>query len=125
MESPSASYGYARRWLIWAIAAAILAAGVALRFDHLSGPYQQPDEPIANYVVSQVLTRPGLDTNWAHTQLRGEDGIAQYNFSSYYMALSALERLRELAGLSSSNEGFEARTVFFRGCSAAFGSLAM
>ncbi len=125
MESPSASYGYAHRWLIWAVAAAILAAGTALRFDHLRGPYGQPDEPIANYVVSQVLTRPGLDTNWAHTQLRGEDGAAQYNFSSYYMALSALERLREFVGLRPSNEGFEAQTVFFRGCSASFGSLAM
>src|ERR1700684_1388663 len=125
MESHSESHGYARKWLLWAAAAGLLAAGCALRFDHIGGPYEQPDEPIANYVVSQVLTRAGLDTNRGHTQLRGEDGLAQDTFSSAYMALSALERLRELAGLRPSNAAFEAQTVFFRGCSAAFGSLAL
>lgn len=102
-----------------------MAAGCGLRFAHLSGPYSQPDEPVACYVVSQVLSGPGLDTNWAHTQLRQEAGVAQYNFSSYYLTLSLLERLREAAGLRPAGEGIAAQIVFFRGCSATFGALAL
>jgi hypothetical protein len=123
----SGSENPARRWawLGFTLAAAILAAGVWLRFAHIGGPFEQPDEPVATYVVTHVLTTPGFDTNWAHTQLRNEAGPAQYNFSSYYLTLAGLERIREALGLRPPNEPFEAQTVFFRECSALFSVLAL
>jgi hypothetical protein len=109
----------------FAFAAAILALGAWLRFDHIGGPFEQPDEPVATYVVAQVLSSPGFDTNWAHTQLRNETGPSQYNFSSYYLTLAGLERVREALGFRPPGESFDARTVFFRQCSAAFSVLAL
>lgn len=108
-----------------AAAAAILALGSWLRFAHGGGPYTQPDEPIAPWVVSRVLTSHELDTNWAHTPIQGDFGGAQYNFSSYYLTLSLLERIRETARPRAAAEGIEARIVFFRACSAGFGAAAL
>ncbi len=125
MESQSAPRSFAGRWLGLAAVAAIGAAGCGLRFAHVGGPYTQPDEPVACYVVTRVLNSPNFDTNWAHTQLRNEAGVAQYNFSSYFITLSLLERARGLAQPRQLTGSIQERIVFFRACSAAFGALAL
>jgi len=125
MESQSASRSIAARWPALAVAAAIVAGGCWLRFDHIGGPYAQPDEPVACYVVSRVLSSGNFDTNWAHTQVRVEGGVPQYNFSSYFITLSLLERLRGMTRPHPEAETIEERIVFYRGCSAAFGTLAL
>jgi hypothetical protein len=125
MESQVASRSLAVKWRGLAAAAAILAGGCWLRFAYIGGPYTQPDEPIAPYVVSRVLSSGGLDTNWAHTPLGADFGVAQYNFSSYYLALSLLERVRVAAGAHPAAQGIEGRIVFYRACSAGFGTLAL
>jgi hypothetical protein len=107
------------------IAAAIVLLGAWLRFAYVSGPYTQPDEPIAPWVVAHVLSSPGLDTNWAHTPIRGDFGAAQYNFSSYYLSLTLLQWLRDMTGSHPLLEGIGARIVFFRICSAGFGTLGL
>jgi hypothetical protein len=107
------------------VAAAILALGCGLRFGYIGGPYAQPDEPIAPWVVSRVMSSPNLDTNWAHTPIRGDFGEAQYNFSSYYLTLTLLQRIRETIWSHPLPERIEARIVFFRACSAGFGTLAL
>jgi len=106
-------------------AAAVMAAGCWLRFAYVGGPYTQPDEPIAPCVVAQVLGGRGLDTNWAHTPLGSDFGAAQYNFSSYYLTLSLLERAGGLVAQRPSPGRIEARIVFYRACSAAFGTLGL
>ena len=75
--------------------------------------------------MDHVLSTPGFDTNWAHTQLRGETGPAQYNFSSYFLTLAGLERIRQALGFRPPDEPFDLRTVFFRECSAVFSVLAL
>jgi hypothetical protein len=124
MESQMAARGVESRRPGFA-AAAIIALGCVLRFAYVGGPYVQPDEAIAPWVVSLVSSGPGLDTNWAHTPIRGDFGEAQYNFSSYYLTLTVLERLRDVARPHPVPEGIEARIVFFRGCSAAFGTMGL
>jgi len=125
MDSQAASTGPLRTWQGLAIAAAIVAAGCGLRFAYVGGPYTQPDEPIAPYVVSRVLSSPNLDTNWAHTPIGADFGVAQYNFSSYYLTLSLLERLRQAARPHAAPERIEERIVFYRACSAGFGTLGL
>jgi hypothetical protein len=124
MDSHVASRSLLGRWQGLAIAAAIMAAGCGLRFAYINGQYTQPDEPIAPYVVARVLSSRDLDTNWAHTPIGTDFGAAQYNFSSYYITLSLLYRLRHAAPPHPS-AGIEGQIVFFRGCSAAFGTLAL
>lgn len=121
-DRPAPKRGWAGYFVV---AAVILAAGAWLRFDALGGPFEQPDEPLATYVVAHVLSSPGFDTNWAHTQLGNEAGPAQYNFSSYYLTLAGLERTREALGLRPPGESFDARTVFFRECSAVLSLLTL
>src|SRR5579863_3565003 len=125
MKSDLGWLAQARHWAAPALGAAIVAAGAWLRFDHIGGPFDQPDEPVATYVVDHVLSTPGFDTNWAHTQLRSETGPAQYNFSSYFLSLAGLERIRQALGFRPAREPFDARTVFFRECSAAFSVVAL
>jgi hypothetical protein len=125
MESQASSRGLVGRWLGLAIAAAIVAGGGWLRFAYVGGPYTQPDEPIAPYVVSRVLNGRGLDTNWAHTELGRDFGAAQYNFSSYYLTLSLLERIRVATGAHPSPRPIGDRIEFFRACSAGFGTLGL
>jgi hypothetical protein len=125
MESQVASRSLAGRWPALAVAAAIVAGGCWLRFAYVGGPYTQPDEPIAPYVVSRVLSSHDLDTNWAHTPLGSDFGVAQYNFSSYYLTLSLLERIRGAAGAHPVDQGIGNRIVFYRACSAGFGTLGL
>jgi hypothetical protein len=107
------------------IAAAIVLLGGWLRFAYVDGPFSQPDEPIAPLVVSRVLSSPDLDTNWAHTPIRGDFGAAQYNFSSYYLSLTLLQRIRDTTWSHLVPESIEARIVFYRFCSAGFGTLGL
>ena len=125
MEPEAASPSPRGRRLGIAVAAGILSVGCGLRFAYLSGPYAQPDEPIAPYVVSRVLTSPYLDTNWAHTPIGREFGEAQYNFSSYYLTLGLLERIRAMAGAHPVDGNINAMIVFYRACSAGFGTLGL
>lgn len=125
MESQGASRRFGGRWTGIAAAAAVAALGIGLRFAYVGGPYTQPDEPIAPWVVSRVLTSHELDTNWAHTPIQGDFGGAQYNFSSYYLTLSLLQGIRQIARPRAAAEGIEARIVFFRACSAGFGAAAL
>lgn len=125
MESKAASCSLVGRWQGLAIAAVIVAAGGWLRFAYVGGPYTQPDEPIAPYVVSRVLSSSNLDTNWAHTPIRADFGAAQYNFSSYYLTLSLLERIRGAIGARPAAERIEESIVFYRTCSAGFGALGL
>jgi|GEM_PF-2233347 len=125
MQPQAAFSGAAGRWQRLAIAAAIVAGGCWLRFAYIGGPYRQPDEAIAPYVVSRVLSSRDLDTNWAHTPLGADFGAAQYNFSSYFLALSLLERIRGAAPAHPGARGIEERIVFYRACSAGFGTLGL
>src|SRR5271170_4469317 len=125
MEFQSAPRSFKGRWLGFAASAAIVALGFGLRLAYVGGPYTQPDEPIAPWVVSRVLTSHELDTNWAHTPIRRDFGEAQYNFSSYYLSLSLLRWIGDVARPHHGSEGIEAQIVFFRGCSVGFGTLAL
>ncbi|WP_158543224.1 ArnT family glycosyltransferase [Dyella psychrodurans] len=71
-----------------ALVAFLSVTAFILRFHFTGIAYNHSDEPIAVGVVSGLLQRHTVDTNWAHFDLPAKFHYAQFNFSSYYLALA-------------------------------------
>ncbi len=106
--------------LVILAALSILAGGIRWHAAQLDR--RIPDEGIAQAVVTQVLDSGSLDTNWNRTYVENRFRYNEYNFSSYYLAAAAYERLTGMAR-ADTHDGEASLLVHLRGLSVILGAL--
>jgi hypothetical protein len=68
-------------------------AAVVVRWHASEGTYVHPDEQMPEHVVGRILAEGTLDTDWGRSAVSPIFRYNQFNFSSYHLALAAVEYL--------------------------------
>ncbi|HEY5078192.1 MAG TPA: hypothetical protein VII43_00030 [Opitutaceae bacterium] len=90
---PQAAQGTRKAWPRAAVLAALVVAGVALRWCYLGAPSYHPDETYPVVLIERYRATGDLDMNLANAPIPGAQNTDQYAGSAYHRSVIAWDAL--------------------------------